>query len=152
MNPNPNHYQISNNHDSFNVTTITNHTTIIEDERRQILSWLSPLKSWKRHSDVAGARARGVGDWVLKTAEFQAWQRDADGQPSDAVLFCHGVPGAGKTFVWWGSQFQTHSNHCLFLSAPWLSIPYAMRLRVRMWQSLVYTAITAAKKSKRQQE
>lgn len=102
MNQNPNQYQISNNHGSFNVTTITNHTTIIEDERSQILSWLSPLESRSRHDDVAGARAEGVGDWVLNTAKFQAWRRDTDGQPSDVVLFCRGVPGAGKTFVWWG--------------------------------------------------
>jgi len=81
---------------------------------------------------VAGARAKGVGDWVLKTAEFQAWQRDADGQPSDTVLFCRGVPGAGKTFVWWVRNSKQTLITAYLIPVPWLSIPY-VRLRVRMW-------------------
>ncbi|KAG0634298.1 hypothetical protein HOY80DRAFT_987102 [Tuber brumale] len=92
----------SNNNGSFNVTnpniTTNNYTTVTEESR--ILLWISPLESWKRHSDVARTRARGIGEWVLQSREFQAWREGGKDQPASRILFCHGVPGAGKTFIW----------------------------------------------------
>ncbi|RPB03482.1 hypothetical protein L873DRAFT_1633870, partial [Choiromyces venosus 120613-1] len=72
-----------------------NYHTTRDDEKSQILSWISPLESWRRHSDVARTRAEGVGDWVLEDREFQAWRQGG----SDVILFCSGAPGAGKTFI-----------------------------------------------------
>ena len=94
----------SNNNRSFNVTQNSNNTTYNftagGDEESRILSWISPLESWKRHSDVARARAEGVGEWVLQSNEFQAWRQDGNNGSTGRVMFCDGVPGAGKTFIW----------------------------------------------------
>ncbi|RPB06236.1 hypothetical protein L873DRAFT_1649120, partial [Choiromyces venosus 120613-1] len=65
----------------------------------QILSWISPLESWKRHSDVTSTRAEGVGEWLLETPEFRAWRQDRNDGSAGAILFCRGAPGAGKTFI-----------------------------------------------------
>ena len=41
-----------------------------------------------------------VGEWLLQTEEFRDWYSDSEGGKSDnAVLFCCGNPGVGKTFV-----------------------------------------------------
>ena len=85
---------------SYNVTTNNNYTTVGGDEESQILSWISPLESWKRHSDVARARTEGVGEWVLQSREFQAWRQDENDRSVGKILFCRGAPGAGKTFIW----------------------------------------------------
>ncbi|RPA93173.1 hypothetical protein L873DRAFT_1706528, partial [Choiromyces venosus 120613-1] len=65
----------------------------------RILSWISPLASWKRRSNVASARTEGVGEWVLETSEFQEWRQGRNDRLTGAILFCSGVPGAGKTFI-----------------------------------------------------
>ncbi|RPA96265.1 hypothetical protein L873DRAFT_1695037, partial [Choiromyces venosus 120613-1] len=68
-------------------------------EKPRILSWISPLESWGRHSDVSRARAEGVGQWILQSGEFKAWRRGGNNQFVGRILFCHEVPGAGKTFI-----------------------------------------------------
>ena len=41
-----------------------------------------------------------IGEWVLKTEEFRGWYAGIGGSESDnAVLFCYGNPGVGKTFI-----------------------------------------------------
>lgn len=87
---------IGQNVNSFNVN-VTN----IMDEKSRILTWISPLESWKRHRDLSTARVGGVGDWVLETPEFQEWRDCDNGGSSKKVLFCCGIPGAGKTFIWY---------------------------------------------------
>jgi len=90
------------NKDSHNTTNSYNTTfnTYVEDQWR-VLRWLSPLQPWERHTDVSSARAEGIGEWVLKTPEFEAWQRrKASDESVDAALFCCGAPGAGKTYIW----------------------------------------------------
>jgi len=86
---------MSQNVNSFNVN-ITN----VVDEKSGILTWISSLESWKRHRDLSAARVGGVGDWVLETPEFREW-RDSDNGGSNKALFCCGIPGAGKTLIWY---------------------------------------------------
>ncbi|RPB03932.1 hypothetical protein L873DRAFT_37662 [Choiromyces venosus 120613-1] len=86
---------LSDNVNSFNTVNNIGAT----DERPQILAWISPLESWKRHHDVSNVRVKGVGEWVLETAEFQAWRDGGDERPVDKTLFGCGTPGAGKTFI-----------------------------------------------------
>ncbi|RPB03478.1 hypothetical protein L873DRAFT_1670060 [Choiromyces venosus 120613-1] len=101
MNQGFNQYSLHNNSNILNTTnsnntTINNYHTARDDQDLRILAWISPLESWRRHSDVARTRAEGVGEWVLETREFQTWRGDG----GDAIIFCRGVPGAGKTFIW----------------------------------------------------
>jgi len=47
--------QVSNNINSFNNNNsfnIVNFNTVLDDEGRQILQWISPLEPQQRHQDV----------------------------------------------------------------------------------------------------
>ncbi|KAJ7444224.1 ankyrin repeat domain-containing protein [Mycena latifolia] len=66
-----------------------------DTERQQkILDWMSPLNFLQRQADVFGALQSGTGEWLLGNAVFQEWESG-----SGKVLFCHGIPGAGKTVL-----------------------------------------------------
>ena len=87
---------------SFNNNSYNNvwNNYSYSDERSQILTWLSPLEPRLRHRDFQDRRVDDVGEWLLKTDEFRSWytgsgRRECD----DAVLFCYGDPGVGKTFI-----------------------------------------------------
>ena len=87
----------SNNINSLN-TTVNNFT--VADNRSNILAWLSPLNPKLWHQDIQGHRVEKVGEWLLQTEEFRGWHAGSGGGGSDnAVLFCHGDPGVGKTFI-----------------------------------------------------
>ena len=86
-----------NSSNSFN--NVWNHCTFVDD-RSQILTWLSPLEPRLRHKDIQGSRDKDIGEWVLQTKEFKSWYTGSGGSESNnAVLFCHGGPGVGKTFI-----------------------------------------------------
>jgi len=68
------------------------------DADAQIMRWLSPLEPSNRHQGVRTDRFDGVGDWFLETGEFREW-RDGEGGVDEAVLFCSGNPGVGKTYL-----------------------------------------------------
>ena len=75
-----------------------NTTVYKSDEDAQILRWLSPIEPNTRHQGVRDDRFDGVGDWILETSEFREW-RGGEGGADNAVLFCSGNPGVGKTFL-----------------------------------------------------
>ena len=86
-----------NNIGSFN--TVVNNITAAEDQSK-ILAWLSPLNPGVRHQDVRNSRIENVGEWVLETEEFKSWYASSgEGGSDNAVLFCYGDPGVGKTFI-----------------------------------------------------
>jgi len=86
----------SNNIGSFN-TFVNNVTTA--NERSNILAWLSPLEPRLRHKDIQDRRVENVGEWVLDTDEFKSWYASSGESGCDnAILFCYGDPGVGKTF------------------------------------------------------
>ena len=98
----PEHQQVTGNVNSFNVLTnhnnIVNFVTEIDAEGRQILQWLSPLEPQQRHQGVRTDRLGDIGNWVLETNEFRKWSDKEDGCV-EPVLFCHGNPGVGKTYL-----------------------------------------------------
>ena len=71
----------------------------IADERPQILTWLSPLDPRLRYQDIQDRRVGGVGEWLLQTEEFRSWCASEGCESDDAVLFCYGDPGVGKTYI-----------------------------------------------------
>jgi len=81
---------VGNVRDSYN--------NVVSDERRQILEWLSPLAPRERHRAVSEGRMDGIGDWLLRTNEFEKWHRGED-KAVHPVLFCYGDPGVGKTYL-----------------------------------------------------
>jgi len=87
----------SNNIGSFNKTYIN---PTVADDRPNILAWLSPLDPKIRHQDIRDRRVENVGGWLLQTEEFRSWYARSEGGESDnAVLFCYGNPGVGKTYI-----------------------------------------------------
>ena len=72
----------------------------ISDERSQIPAWLSPLEPKLQHREVQERRVDGVGEWLIQTEEFRRWRGlSGEGSCDEPVLFCHGGPGVGKTFI-----------------------------------------------------
>ncbi|KAJ6579088.1 hypothetical protein DFH09DRAFT_979758, partial [Mycena vulgaris] len=55
---------------------------------------MSPLNFLQRQADVFSSLQPGTGEWLLADAQFQAWESG-----SGKVLWCHGMPGAGKTVL-----------------------------------------------------
>jgi len=95
----------SNNQHSFNTTNSFNSTTntfnyLSPDDESKILGWLSPLEPGIRHRDIGAQRLDSIGSWVLETQEFRCWHGGSreDG-PNHPTLFCHGNPGAGKSYM-----------------------------------------------------
>src|ERR1700761_8210751 len=57
-----------------NVSNSYNTTNVGADaESSRIQAWLSPLEPEIRHRYVHNHRLDGVGDWVLRRDEFEAW-------------------------------------------------------------------------------
>ena len=89
----------SSNVDCGNITNSYNNTTVIKtDEYNQVKQWLSPLTPQSRHQSVQANRVEGVGGWLLEKKKFREWS-SSQGVPKQAVLFCYGDPGVGKTHL-----------------------------------------------------
>ncbi|KAH8802659.1 hypothetical protein F5884DRAFT_476644 [Xylogone sp. PMI_703] len=83
-----------------------------EDQSRQtILDWITPIDYAPQQSDFISRRQAGTGQWLLDSAEFIAWL-----QTGKQILFCPGIPGAGKTILTsivveeLITQFETSNN------------------------------------------
>ncbi|KAF8847654.1 hypothetical protein BDZ45DRAFT_811419 [Acephala macrosclerotiorum] len=61
-----------------------------------ILRWLTPSKPEETHLRIRESRLPGTGQWLLENPEFMAWR---DQEDVSNVLWCHGIPGAGKTVI-----------------------------------------------------
>jgi Cdc6-like AAA superfamily ATPase len=66
-----------------------------QDERvKDLLNWLSMADHGSQQRDFLCRRQEGTGQWLLDSNEFQTWcSKDGD------ILFCPGMPGAGKTIM-----------------------------------------------------
>ena len=82
-----------------------------DDEDNQIKQWLSPLEPRYRHRSVQANRVNGVGGWLLERNEFREWSCSQGGL-KQAVLFCYGDPGAGKTHIRSVSRLSLTSERC----------------------------------------
>jgi NACHT domain len=64
------------------------------EEHQTTLNWLTPIDYAPQQTDFIGRRQAGTGQWLLDSAEFQAWLTTPK-----QTLFCPGIPGAGKTIL-----------------------------------------------------
>ena len=70
------------------------------DDRSRILAMLSHLENGLQHADIQKGRVKGVGEWLVQTEEFRRWNGfEGEDGGDEAVLFCYGDPGVGKTFI-----------------------------------------------------
>jgi ankyrin repeat protein len=65
-----------------------------DKEYDTILDWLTRINYGPQQSNFISQRQAGTGQWLLDSTEFQAWL-----YTKKQVLFCPGVPGAGKTVL-----------------------------------------------------
>lgn len=77
---------------SAKVEVLKSHLNKKED--LQILNWLTLVDYGSNQSDILGRREPGTGQWLLDSAEYQSWL-----SREETVLFCPGIPGAGKTIL-----------------------------------------------------
>ena len=93
-------YTVNDNNNCFNTTNYVWNNYTVAHDRSQLLTWLSPLEPKLRHRDIQERRVDKVGEWLTETEEFRRWHDyRREGEGSNAVLFCYGDPGVGKTFI-----------------------------------------------------
>ena len=75
--------------------------TSADDKIFELLTMLTPLEPLKRHEDVKLPRTENTGTWILRTEPYCEW-RDIDNLVDNGRVFCcYGIPGAGKTVIWY---------------------------------------------------
>jgi hypothetical protein len=70
----------------------------VDNKSRQVLNWLSTLAGnyETKHDEVVRRRVSNTGKWLLELSEFQEFMQNSEGP---RLLWCHGLPGAGKTVL-----------------------------------------------------
>ncbi|KAF7343632.1 Ankyrin [Mycena sanguinolenta] len=63
-------------------------------ERDVVIEWYSPLNFFLRQADIFGIHQPGTGQWFLEANSFNEWKSGVG-----KVLWCRGMPGAGKTVL-----------------------------------------------------
>ncbi|KAJ7028115.1 ankyrin repeat domain-containing protein [Mycena alexandri] len=109
-------------------------------ERKQIIEWLSPINFFLRQADISQARQGGTGGWLLVNPHFQEWESG-----SGRTLWCHGIPGAGKTVL--ASMIVDHLSPksqngnlgvaCIYLNHKEAEDHTPTRLLSSLWRQLV---------------
>ncbi|KAF8184574.1 hypothetical protein K438DRAFT_1837510 [Mycena galopus ATCC 62051] len=78
-----------------------NSSTSEAADRHKIIAWYSPLNFFLRQEDIFSTHQEGTGKWFLESEKFMQWKSER-GQ----VLWCQGIPGAGKTVIWYAALDQ----------------------------------------------
>lgn len=81
------------NHASLAIGTKVN-DTLVAQKVKAVIDWLTPLNFLARQESIIRDTSKGTGSWFLESETFDEW-RSGD----DSVMWCPGIPGAGKTFL-----------------------------------------------------
>ena len=65
-----------------------------DQNRQQIIDWLSPCDPSVNHIAAKKKHVEGTGRWFLESNEFNDWK-----EGTKQSLWLHGIPGAGKTVI-----------------------------------------------------
>ena len=66
----------------------------LDDRKRNILHWLSPVDPSASHKTALGIHQAGTNKWFLSSKEFKDWQKS-----ETSFLWLSGFPGSGKTIL-----------------------------------------------------
>ncbi|KAJ7362830.1 hypothetical protein DFH08DRAFT_841545 [Mycena albidolilacea] len=110
-------------------------------KRMQIIDWLAPINFCIRHADISRARQAGTGEWLLVDPLFKRWESG-----SARTLWCHGIPGAGKTVLaskvvdhlTTGSETKNVGVACLYLNHKEVDAQTPVNLLSGLWRQLVF--------------
>ena len=64
-----------------------------DDERLNILQWLSPVQYKKHHEQARKDILSGTGAWLLQERQLLNWQVSS----ASSIIWLHGAPGSGKS-------------------------------------------------------
>ncbi|KAE9362799.1 hypothetical protein N431DRAFT_306139, partial [Stipitochalara longipes BDJ] len=68
--------------------------TSLDERKRNILQWLSPVDPSINHEAAMKVRQAGTNDWFLSCKEFEHWK-----ECEKSYLWLSGFPGSGKTIL-----------------------------------------------------
>ncbi|KAF7343788.1 NACHT and ankyrin domain protein [Mycena sanguinolenta] len=117
---------------------------IMFQQRDAILNWLSPINFFQRQADISQLQEKGTGEWLLADPVFKEWQYSSGG-----TLWCHGIPGAGKTVLvskvvdYLGKQTKNQKIGvaCVYLNHKEVDSQTPSRLLAGLWRQLVDTDV-----------
>ncbi|KAJ7154132.1 hypothetical protein C8R46DRAFT_837734, partial [Mycena filopes] len=106
-------------------------------KRTKIIEWLSPINFFKQHQDISITCQEGTGTWFLKHPQFRKWKEGLG-----KTLWCHGIPGAGKTVlaslvVDHLSQDKTTRTACIYLNHKETIVQTPVNSLAAVWRQLV---------------
>ncbi|KAJ7444039.1 ankyrin repeat domain-containing protein [Mycena latifolia] len=109
-------------------------------KEKEILNWITSLNFFQRQADVFHAWQKGTGEWLLSDATFKNWKSRSRG-----VLWCRGIPGAGKTVLvsvavnHLRAQFPTNDTAvaCIYLNHKEREVQTPENLLSSVWKQLV---------------
>ncbi|KAJ7108163.1 ankyrin repeat-containing domain protein [Mycena epipterygia] len=108
-------------------------------EHKKILDWITPLNFFQRQADIFSTWQLGTGEWLLSDSLFKEWESG-----SKKVLWCQGIPGAGKTVL--SSMVVNHlrMQHphetgvaCIYLNHKETETQTPVNLLAGLWKQLV---------------
>ncbi|KAJ7200212.1 hypothetical protein GGX14DRAFT_342912, partial [Mycena pura] len=110
-------------------------------ERTEILQWMSPVNFFERQADVFSTWQPGTGSWLLSSPGFREWET-ATGK----TLWCHGMPGAGKTVLasLVVNHFESRAQKenigvaCMYLNHKEIASHTPSNLLGALWRQLVW--------------
>lgn len=73
-------------------------------EQINVLDQLVPKHHNDKHNKITSTRIEGIGEWLLNETLYKRWCSESD---VASLLWCHGGPGTGKTFLMYGRIFQS---------------------------------------------
>ncbi|KAJ7445363.1 hypothetical protein B0H11DRAFT_2249497 [Mycena galericulata] len=130
---------------TLNIGTATVHVQGVAElkiqHRDTILNWLSPINFFLLQADISQMRVKGTGGWLLEDPLFKQWESG-----SGSTLWCHGIPGAGKTVL--VSMVVDHLSAaflnnkdigvaCIYLNHKDIDSQTPSRLLAGLWRQLV---------------
>jgi Cdc6-like AAA superfamily ATPase len=59
-----------------------------------VINWITSVDPSTKQNDTFSLCQKGTGKWLLDSDEFKEWLAN-----TDRIIFCPGMPGAGKTFL-----------------------------------------------------
>ncbi|KAJ7706684.1 ankyrin repeat-containing domain protein [Mycena rosella] len=80
--------------ESVNDTARSQEQYLDRKRRDEIIDWLSPINFFTRQADIFAVRQPGSGEWLLQSDQFKFWSASVG-----KILWCPGIPGAGKTVL-----------------------------------------------------
>jgi len=67
----------------------------LDDNRNQILKWLSNTDPTINHNAACEKHEPQTGNWFIQGKDYSQWK-----ETPSSFLWLHGIPGCGKTILW----------------------------------------------------